>query len=123
MAAPPIMSASNVSSYVASVGMTPAQADAAGRSFEIRELPLNFVPRALINRKTSGLLRLISDPATGRLLGVHMVGEEAGEVITAATYALSAGLTVQQLATTWAPFLTMAESLRIGAQMPPATKK
>ncbi|WP_457971703.1 mercury(II) reductase [Arthrobacter sp. D1-17] len=107
---------------VASVGLTPAQADAAGHPFETRELPLNFVPRALINRKTSGLLRLISDPDTGRLLGVHMVGEEAGEVITAATYALSAGLTIQQLATTWAPFLTMAESLRITAQMPAATQ-
>lgn len=105
---------------VASVGLTPAQADAAGSPFETRELPLNFVPRALINRKTSGLLKLISDPDTGRLLGVHMVGEEAGEVITAATYALSAGLTTQQLATTWAPFLTMAESLRIAAQMPAA---
>jgi hypothetical protein len=42
-----------------------------------------------------------------------MVGEEAGEVITSATYALAAGLTVQQLATTWAPFLTMTEALRI----------
>lgn len=103
---------------VASVGLTAAQAETAGHSFQTRELPLNFVPRAVINRKTSGLLKLVSDLDTGRLLGVHMVGEEAGEVITAATYALSAGLTVEQLATIWAPFLTMAESLRMAAQMP-----
>ncbi|MBT2597974.1 mercury(II) reductase [Arthrobacter sp. ISL-72] len=111
-----------ISPSVASVGLTPAIAAAAGQPFETRELPLAFVPRALINRKTSGVLKLISDPATGRLLGAHMVGEEAGEVITSATYALASGLTVQQLATTWAPFLTMAEALRIAAQMPPATQ-
>jgi mercuric reductase len=107
---------------VASVGLTPAQADVAGQPFETRELPLAFVPRALINRKTSGVLKLVSDPVTGRLLGAHMVGEEAGEVITSATYALAAGLTVQQLATTWAPFLTVTEAIRIAAQMPPATQ-
>ena len=59
--------------------------------------------------------------AAGQILGVHMVGQEAGEVITAATYALTAGFTVQQLAATRAPFLTMAESLRIVTQLPPAT--
>ncbi|MCP3013865.1 mercury(II) reductase [Nocardiopsis dassonvillei] len=105
---------------LASVGMTPAQARAAGQPCEVRELPIAFVPRAAINRHTGGLLKLVSDPGTDRVLGVHMVGEEAGEVITAATYALSAGFTVQQLATTWTPFLTMAESLSIVARMPPA---
>jgi mercuric reductase len=107
---------------VASVGLTPAQAEAAEQPFETRELPLALVPRAFINRKSAGVLKLVSDRVTDRLIGVHMVGEEAGEVITAATYALSAGLTVQQLATTWAPFLTMAESLRMAAQMPPAAQ-
>lgn len=85
-------------------------------------MPIAFVPRAVINRHTSGILKLVSDSDTGRILGVHMVGEEAGEVITAATYALSAGFTIQRLATTWTPFLTMAESLSIVAQMPPAAR-
>lgn len=101
---------------VASVGLTPHEADAAGQPHETREVPLAFVPRAMVNQRTSGLLKLVSEPDAGRILGVHMVGAEAGEVITAATYLLSAGFTVEQLAGTWAPFLTMAESLRITAQ-------
>ncbi|WP_051831847.1 mercury(II) reductase [Streptomyces violens] len=104
---------------LASVGMTATDAAAAGMPYETRELPLAFVPRAMIARNPDGIVKLVSDPRTGKLLGVHMVGAEAGEVITAATYALSAGLTVQQLAGTWSPFLTMAESLRIAATMPP----
>ncbi|GAA4872088.1 mercury(II) reductase [Saccharopolyspora cebuensis] len=108
---------------IASVGLTPREAEAAGQPCETRELPLAFVPRAMVNQRTSGLLKLVSEPAAGRILGVHMVGEEAGEVITAATYLLSAGFTVEQLAGTWAPFLTMAESLRITAQAPPAVRE
>ncbi len=108
---------------LASVGMTPSEARAAGQPYETRELPVAFVPRAAISRHTRGLIKLISDPDTGRILGVHMVGEEAGEVITAATYAVSAGFTVQQLATTWTPFLTMAESLKLVAQTPPLAQE
>lgn len=105
---------------LASVGLTPAEAVAAKQAYETRELPMALVPRAAVSRHTAGLLKLVSEPTTGKILGVHMVGQEAGEVITAATYAISAGFTLQQLATTWAPFLTMAESLRIIAQLPSA---
>jgi mercuric reductase len=104
---------------VAAVGMTAADADAAGLPYECRELPLTHVPRANLSRDTRGLVRILSDPETHQLLGVHMVGDEAGEVITAATYALTAGFTLQQLAGTWAPSFTMAESLKIAAMMPP----
>ncbi|MGW6605120.1 hypothetical protein [Streptomyces sp. NPDC055036] len=104
---------------IAAVGMTTAEAQAAGHAHECRKLPLEFVPRANVSRDTRGLVKAVSDPATQRILGIHMVGEEAGEVITAATYALAAGFTVQQLATTRAPSFTMADSLRIAAQMPP----
>ncbi|EHR61389.1 mercury(II) reductase [Saccharomonospora cyanea] len=104
---------------VASVGLTPHEVEATEQPYETRELPLAFVPRAMVSQRTNGLLKLVSEPGAGRILGVHMVGEEAGEVITAATYLLSAGFTVERLAGTWAPFLTMAESLRIAAQAPP----
>ncbi|MEV4732353.1 mercury(II) reductase [Saccharopolyspora sp. NPDC049426] len=104
---------------LAAVGMTPAEAEAAGQEYEYRELPMQFVPRAILERKANGVLKLISEPSTQRLLGVHMVGDEAGDIITAATYALTAGLTTQQLATTWAPAFTMGESLKLAAQLPP----
>lgn len=101
---------------IASVGLTDAQAVAAGHTCDCRTLPLTAVPRALVNRDTRGLIKLVADTGTGRLLGVHVLADGAGDVIGAAVYALAAQLTVQQLATTWSPYLTMAEGLKLAAQ-------
>lgn len=101
---------------VASVGMTDAQAADAGIHCDCRVMPMGYVSRAVVNRDTRGLVKLVAAADTGRLLGVHVVAENAGEVITAATYALTASMTVEQLAHTWAPYLTMAESLKLAAQ-------
>lgn len=101
---------------VASVGMTDAHAADAGIQCDCRVLPLAYATRALVNRDTRGLVKLVAQAGTGRLLGVHVVAENAGDIVTAATYALTAGMTVDQLAHTWAPYLTMAESLKLAAQ-------
>ncbi len=101
---------------IASVGMTDAQATGADLECDCRVLPLAHLTRAVVNRDTRGLVKLVAQAGTGRLLGVHVVAENAGDVITAATYALTAGMTVDQLAHTWAPYLTMAESLKLAAQ-------
>lgn len=101
---------------MASVGLTDAQAVTAGIACDCRTLPLAYVPRALVNRDTRGLIKLVAEAGTGRLLGVHVLADGAGDVIGAAVYALSAGMTVQQLANTWAPYLTMAEGLKLAAQ-------
>lgn len=61
-------------------------------------------------------MKLVADEDTGRLLGVHMVAEGAGDVALAATDALKAGLTVAEVDDTWAPYLTMGEALRLCAQ-------
>jgi mercuric reductase len=101
---------------IAAVGLTDAQVAGAGIACDCRTLPLEYVPRALANRDTRGLVKIVAEAGTGRLLGVHVVADGAGDVITAATYAISAGLTVGQLARTWAPYLTMAEALKLAAQ-------
>lgn len=101
---------------IASVGLTEAQVVQAGVACDCRTLPLEYVPRALANRDTRGLVKIVAEAGTRRLLGIHVIAEGAGDVITAATYALSAGLTVDQLAHTWAPYLTMAEALKLAAQ-------
>ncbi|WP_055469053.1 mercury(II) reductase [Streptomyces ardesiacus] len=101
---------------IAAVGLTDAQATEAGLSCDCRTLDLAYVPRALANRNTRGLVKIVAEAGTGRLLGVHAVADGAGDLITAATYALTAGLTVDQLAHTWAPYLTMAEALKLTAQ-------
>ena len=101
---------------IAAVGMTDAQVAQAGLHCACRILPLQYVARALANRDTRGLVKLVADATTGRVLGVHAIAEGAGELITAATYAISAKMTVDQLAHTWVPYLTMAEALKLAAQ-------
>jgi mercuric reductase len=101
---------------IAAVGLSAAQAAAQGIDAESRVLPLAYLPRAIVNRETRGLVKLVAERDTGRLLGAHAVADGAGEVIAAAVYALQAGLTVQQLADTWSPYLTATEALKLAAQ-------
>ena len=100
---------------LASAGMTEAQVLAAGIACECRILDLGDVPRALANRDTRGAVKLVADADTGKVLGVHAMADGAGEMMLAATYAIRSGMTVDDLADTWAPYLTMAESLRLTA--------
>ncbi len=100
---------------LASAGISEAAALAQGHRCDCRLLDLSDVPRALANRDTRGAVKVVADADTGRVLGVHALADGAGEMMLAATYAIKAGLTVDELADTWAPYLTMAESLRITA--------
>lgn len=100
---------------VATVGLTEAQAKAAGIEVKSSVLPASAVPRALANWATAGVFKLVADARTDRLLGAHVVAENAGEVIYAATLAVKFHLTVSDLTGTFAPYLTMAEGLRLAA--------
>ena len=100
---------------LASAGLTEAEALGQGYQCVCRTLGMEDVPRALVNHDTRGALKLVADAATGKVLGVHAVADGAGEIMLAATYAIKTGMTVDDLADTWAPYLTMAESLRIAA--------
>jgi mercuric reductase len=101
---------------LASAGMTEADATAAGHECECRVLELSDVPRALANRDTRGAIKLVADRQSGRVLGVHAVAEGAGDMMLAGVYAVRFGLTVDDLANTWAPYLTMSEGLKLVAQ-------
>jgi mercuric reductase len=101
---------------IASAGLTEAELIQSGVTCDCRVLPLGAVPRAIVNRDTRGVVKLVVEAATGRIRGVHAVADGAGEMITAAVYAIRAGMTVSELAGTWAPYLTMSEALRLAAQ-------
>jgi mercuric reductase len=101
---------------IAAVGLTDEQAVAAGYKCECRVLPLEHVPRARVNLDTSGLIKIVADRSNGRVLGVHALAEGAGDVILAGVYAVKFGLTIDDLADTWAPYLTMAEGMKLAAQ-------
>ncbi len=101
---------------IASAGITEAQAQARGMDVSSRTLDLQHVPRALVSRATRGLVKVVADSETGRIVGVHIVGDGAGDVILAGSLAIQAGMTVEQLAAGWNPYLTLGEGLYLAAQ-------
>lgn len=100
---------------IATVGLTEQQAKEKGYEVKTSVLPLDAVPRALVNRETTGVFKLVADAKTLKVLGAHVVAENAGDVIYAATLATKFGLTVEDLRETMAPYLTMAEGLKLTA--------
>lgn len=101
---------------IASAGLTEAELIGKGVPCDCRVLPLDAVPRAIVSRDTRGVVKLVAEADTGRIRGVHAAADSAGEIITAAVYAIRAGMTVSDLAGTWTPYLTMSEALRLAAQ-------
>lgn len=104
------------SPQIASVGMTDEAAAAAGIDCSCRVLPLDTVARAQVARSTEGLIKLVAERTTGRVLGASVVSEQAGETIAAATLALRAHMTTADLTGTLFPYLTMTEGLKLAAQ-------
>jgi mercuric reductase len=101
---------------IATAGRTESDAIRAGIEVDTTVLPLSAVPRALVNGDTRGLVKLVAERESGRIIGASALAEAAGEVIYAAVLAIQQGMTIDELAGTWAPYLTMAEALRLAAQ-------
>jgi mercuric reductase len=101
---------------VATVGLSVVAARQRGIETDSRTLPLDAIPRALVNFDTRGFIKLVAESGTGRLLGVHIVAPDAGEVIQAAALAIRARMTVHDLANQLFPYLTMVEGLKLAAQ-------
>ena len=82
---------------VASVGLTEAQAQGQGIGTRISVLPLEYVPRALAARDTRGLIKLVADVESNRLIGAHILAPEGADSIQTAALAIRQGLTVTEL--------------------------
>lgn len=101
---------------VASCGLTEAEAKSQGLEVRTSVLPLEYVPRALAARDTRGLIKLVAEANTGRLLGAHILAPEGADSIQTAVLAIKHGLTAQALAETIFPYLTTVEGLKLAAQ-------
>ncbi|WWF06084.1 mercury(II) reductase [Janibacter terrae] len=101
---------------IGAVGMTETQALAAGYRCNCRVLPLDYVPRALVNRDTRGFIKVVIDDDTGRILGITALAKEAGELAAAGVFLLEGHQTYQDVANMWAPYLTMAEGIKLACQ-------
>ena len=101
---------------VATVGCSEREAHHAGIETDSRLLTLDNVPRALANFDTRGFIKLVTEAASGRIIGVQAVAPEAGELIQSAALAIRAQMTAQDLANQLFPYLTMVEGLKLAAQ-------
>lgn len=100
----------------ATAGMTEAQARAKGFKVVTRIVSLDTVPRFIAALDTRGLIKLVADADTDKLLGATIVASEAGDSIQTVVMALKAGLTTRELADTIFPYLTAVEGLKLAAQ-------
>ncbi len=101
---------------VASVGLTEAAARAAGHDVRISVLALEHVPRALAARDTRGLIKLVADRGSKKLLGAHILAPEGSDSIQTGAMALKAGMTYEELGAMIFPYLTTVEGLKLAAQ-------
>jgi len=101
---------------VAGVGLTEAEAKSRGYETKTSIAPLDQVPRALAARDTRGLIKLIADKQTDRLLGAQILAPEGADSIQTMVLAIKFGMTTQDLGATIFPYLTTVEGLKLAAQ-------
>ena len=100
---------------VAVVGLTDEEAEAAGIACECNTIPLSAVPRAGAIRDTRGIIKMVLDHPTRRVVGVSMLGVNAGEVIHEVAMALRFGATMDDFIDMIHVYPTMAETLKLVA--------
>ncbi|MGH9785688.1 MAG: dihydrolipoyl dehydrogenase family protein, partial [Terriglobia bacterium] len=97
------------------VGLSDEEANAKGYRCDCRIVPMSQVPRAGAVRDTRGVIKMVSEHGTRRVLGVSMHGVNAAEVIHEAAMGLRFGVTVADFAGLLHVYPTMAEALKIVA--------
>src|SRR5205807_5797208 len=79
---------------IAEVGLAEADAFAMGRKIRVTKVPFAASPKALINSDPRGFVKILSDPATGVVLGGSIVGRHAAELVSVLALAVTANLKV-----------------------------
>jgi dihydrolipoamide dehydrogenase len=102
---------------IASAGMTEAEARAKGHSeFKIAKFPFAANGRAVSMIETEGFVKMIADAKTDVLLGVHIVGPEASNLISEAALAIEMGARIEDVALTIHPHPTLGETMMEAAE-------
>lgn len=101
---------------VASVGFTEAEYHRRGGSCDCRVISMDRIPKARTVGDTRGVLKMVVDARTRRLVGVHIVSPLGADLIHSAAYALRGRLTVEDIIDTVHVFPTFSESLKYAAQ-------
>jgi len=101
---------------IASVGITEADAKKAGRAVNVGAFPMAASGRALAGRETDGLVKIIADKNTDELLGAHICGPSASDLIAEAALAIESGLSAEDLALTVHTHPTLSETMMEAAE-------
>jgi len=96
---------------IAAVGLTEEQAKQQGIDVKTGRFPFSALGRAMSLGETDGFCKIVSDQATRRVLGVHICGPNASDLISEAALALEMGATAEDLALTIHPHPTLGEAM------------
>ena len=96
---------------IATVGITEAQAKEQGLSAKTGKFPFSVLGRAMSIGETEGFVKVVTDTQSGRVLGIHIVGPNASDLISEGALALETVATAEDLALTIHPHPTLGESL------------
>jgi dihydrolipoamide dehydrogenase len=101
---------------IATVGMSEEQATKAGHSIKVGKFPFVASGRALAIAQTDGFVKLVRDASTDRVLGVHIVGPNASDLIAEGTLAIEMGATAEDIALTVHTHPTLPEAVMEAAE-------
>ncbi len=101
---------------IADVGLAEADAFAEGRKIRVTKVPFQTLAKALINNDPRGFVKIISDPATGVVLGGSIVGRHAAELISVIALAVTNRLRVSDIAESVFVHPSLAEALAEAAE-------
>ena len=100
---------------LAGVGLDLAQAVAAGIDAEATTLAMEHVPRAIAARDTRGSVTLVRDRVSDRIVGARVLAPEGSELLMEVALAIRHGITTQELAGAFHPYLTLSEAVKLAA--------
>ena len=100
---------------VASVGKTEEELKVAGVPYRTGKFPFTANPRARTNGYTEGFVKILAESETDRVLGIHIIGPDAGTLIAEATLAKEFGASAEDIARTCHAHPTLSEALKEAA--------
>ena len=101
---------------IADVGLAEAEAFATGRKIRVTKVPYQATAKALINDDPGGFVKIVSDPATGVVLGGSIVGRHAAELISVLALAVTANLKVSDIVESCLVHPSLSEALAEAAE-------
>jgi len=100
---------------IASVGKSEEELKQTGIVYNVGKFPFTANGRAKVNLQTEGFVKILADAASDRVLGVHILGADAGNMIAEAAVAMEFGAASEDIARTCHPHPTLTEAVREAA--------